>query len=340
MTTVVALLGTLVAGGGAAAGVTLILIAIEIAFSFDNAIVNAKTLGTLSRFWQSMFLTLGMVIAVLGMRMVFPIVIVVLTAGLSWHAVLNLALHHPEQYADKLALAHPQIAAFGGGFLLVLALEFFMSDEDRPVWSGRIERPLKRLRRWWFPIVSSVLAVFLTALIPSNHYRRTTIVAGCLGILVHVVIWRLTHLLQTRSESDAPATQLRPKSREPSLPRTGMAALWTFVYLEVLDASFSFDGVVGAFAITNKVLLIAAGLGVGALWVRSLTVFMVRRGTLGKYIYLEHGAYYTIVILAFILLASIMLDIPDAIPGLVGMGIIGASVLASRQAMAASPPKR
>lgn len=336
----IVLLSTLIAGGGAAAGVTLILIAIEVAFSFDNAIVNAKTLGTLSRFWQSMFLTLGMVIAVLGMRMVFPIVIVSLTADLSWHTVLNLALHHPEEYADKLELAHPEIAAFGGGFLLVLALEFFMSDEDRPLWSRRIERPLKKLQHWWFPVISSILIVFLVALIPANHYRRTTIVASCLGIFVHVAISRLTHLLQVRSESKKPTKHAPSKSQEPSLPRTGMAALWTFVYLEVLDASFSFDGVIGAFAITNKVFLIAAGLGVGALWVRSLTVFMVRRRTLGKYMYLEHGAYYTIGILALILLASIMLKIPDAIPGLVGMGIIGASLLASRQAIVASPAKK
>src|SRR5690606_21345166 len=100
-------------------------------------------------------------------------------------------------------------------------------------------------------------------------------------------------------------------------------------------ASFSFDGVLGAFAVTKDVVLIAIGLGVGALWVRSLTVFMVRRGTLDSYKYIEHGAHYTITVLSAVLILSIFINVPEVIAGLAGLGIIGSSIIASRQALAA-----
>ena len=89
-----------------------------------------------------------------------------------------------------------------------------------------------------------------------------------------------------------------------------------FLYLEVLDASFSFDGVIGAFAITNDIVLMALGLGIGAMYVRSLTVYLVRQGTLDDYVYLEHGAHYAIGALAVILLVTIQYEINEIITGL------------------------
>ncbi len=91
-----------------------------------------------------------------------------------------------------------------------------------------------------------------------------------------------------------------------------------FLYLEVLDASFSFDGVIGAFAITNDIVLMALGLGIGAMYVRSLTVYLVRQGTLDDYVYLEHGAHYAIGALAVILMVTIQYQINEVITGLVG----------------------
>jgi hypothetical protein len=307
--------------GFSAMVVTLILIAIEIAFSFDNAIINAKTLGKLSAGWQKIFLTVGMVIAVLGMRVIFPILIVSLTAHLSWSQVVTLALHHPTSYANKLTLAHPAIAAFGGAFLLMLALEFFMSDKRTVIWLASIERPLQRVAKIWVPGVISVTTVILISLIPANHHIQTTLVAGLLGILTHIAIELLTNAFGVS------------QSHNKKIAVTGTAALATFAYLEILDASFSFDGVIGAFAVTSKVILIAAGLGIGALWVRSLTVFMVRKNTLKQYIYLEHGAHYTVAVLALVLLLSIFLNIPNVLAGLVGIGFIGASLIASKQAL-------
>jgi len=157
------------------------------------------------------------------------------------------------------------------------------------------------------------------ALLPANTHTSETIVAGLLGAGTYAVLQAANGLF------------VRLYSRQPqrAAGQVGVAALMSLIYLEVLDASFSFDGVIGAFAITSNIVLIAAGLGIGALWVRSLTVFMVRRHTLGRYIYLEHGAHYTVLLLSFILLASIMWDISNYIPGLVGVGIITASVVSS-----------
>ena len=123
--TLAAILTAGLALGPFAALTTLVLIAIEIAFSFDNAVINAKVLARLSRLWQQLFLTIGMVFAIVGMRFVFPIVIVMVTANLPWSQVLDDALHHPETYSRHLESAHLAIAAFGGSFLLALTLYFW-----------------------------------------------------------------------------------------------------------------------------------------------------------------------------------------------------------------------
>ena len=324
--TIAALTAVFVGLGVAAMLVALILIAVEIAFSFDNAILNARILSHMSRFWQNMFLTLGAIIAVFGMRIVFPILIVSLTARLGWHEVLNLALHHPVRYADALQRAHPIISAFGGAFLLMLALHFFVDSTRKVRWLDRPERHMQRVASGWGPPLISLVAIAFVTALPINHYGRQTITAGIAGIAAYSLIQLCTVYMG----------KIQRRQAKRLTEYTGVAALISFLYLEVLDASFSFDGVLGAFAVTKKVVLIAIGLGVGALWVRSLTIFMVRRGTLGNYRYIEHGAHYTIGILACLLLISIFYDVPEVITGLAGLGVIFASIMASRQAMHAS----
>jgi hypothetical protein len=105
--------------------------------------------------------------------------------------------------------------------------------------------------------------------------------------------------------------------------------LGAFIYLEVLDASFSFDGVIGAFALTTNLFVIAIGLGIGAFYVRSLTIMLVERKTLGQYRYLEHGAFYAIMVLAVIMYVQTLVHIPEVITGLIGAVLIGLSLLSS-----------
>jgi hypothetical protein len=330
--TVGSLIGVALGMGLDALLIAAILIAVEIAFSFDNAIVNAKILKQMSRFWQVMFLTIGAAIAIFGMRLVFPIMLVAITAGLGWGEVIDLAIHHPEEYAHKLEESHVVLSAFGGSFLLMLALHFFFDATRKVLWFSHIERHMQRLAYHGASALVSFITIGLIAAMPFNHAKKDTLIAGALGIIVYTVIHGLaTFFSSTQSKKGG------------KVVLTGMAGFVSFMYLEVLDASFSFDGVLGAFAVTKDVVLIAIGLGVGALWVRSLTIFMVRRGTLDSYRYIEHGAHYTIAILALILLLSIFLNVPEVIAGLVGIGLIGSSIVASRQAMKAheqSPQKQ
>jgi hypothetical protein len=121
------------------------------------------------------------------------------------------------------------------------------------------------------------------------------------------------------------------------------ASAASFLYLEVLDASFSFDGVIGAFALTNNLFIIAIGLGIGAMFVRSLTVMLVEKGTLASYRYLEHGAFYAIGALALLMLVGTAVEVPDALTGLIGAVFIGLSLWQSirynraRQASGGAP---
>lgn len=322
LVTVASLIGVAAGMGLGALYVVSILLIIEITFSFDNAIINAKVLGRLSPFWQQLFLTVGVVIAIFGMRVLFPIIIVSLTAGLSFGQVVDLALNKPEQYGHHLELAHPMIAAFGGAFLLMLAFQFFFDDEREVLWLKQVEQKMQLLHRWvWAPLVTSVIMAFVS-LLPTNTHTRQMIIAGGLGTLSYVGLQLLVRLME-KSQKRANHTVSQKGSQ------VGMAAFMSFLYLQVLDASFSFDGVIGAFAISSDIILIAIGLGVGAIWVRSMTVYLVRRKVLGSFIYLEHGAHYTVFVLAVVMLASALLAVPDVVPGLTGLGIIVASIVAS-----------
>jgi hypothetical protein len=263
-----------------------------------------------------------MVIAIVGMRFVFPILIVMVTAGLPWGQVIDEALHQPQVYGEHLAKAHTSISAFGGSFLLMLSLYFFLDAGRDILWLWRIERPLQRIGGTvWLPVVLGGVVVAIIAAFAGNE-SATVLKAGAAGVLSYAALKLLIDGLG----------KLAPKGQK---VYSGWPAFLAFMYLQLLDASFSFDGVLGAFAITDKILLIALGLGVGAFWVRSLTVFMVRRGTLDAYRYLEHGAHYAIFVLSVALLGSIYLEVPDAVTGITGLGVIFSSFIASRQALRA-----
>jgi uncharacterized protein len=314
--TIASLLGVGYSMGSNAVFVTFVLILVEIVFSFDNAIINARILGGMSLFWQKMFITVGMLIAVFGMRLVFPIVLVVITTGLGGGQVVDLALNHPAEYAAELQKAHPLISSFGGMFLLMLALAFLFDPSRKTRWVNLIERPLQQLGKWWIYTLFAVAVLVLIAVSPANHHPEETLIAGGIGIILQLGLNKLNDLFSS--------SQIAKKKVQ-----TGLAGFMAFLYLQVLDASFSFDGVLGAFAVTQDVILIAIGLGVGALWVRSMTLFMVRRNVLSAYRYLEHGAHYTIAILAIVLLAGLFVDIPELVAGLTGLAVVGASVWSS-----------
>jgi hypothetical protein len=293
-----------------------------VAFSFDNAIVNAKVLERLSSVWRHLFLTVGVIIAIVGMRVLFPLVIVMISAHLPLHVVINEALHHPALYSRNVSASHDAIASFGGSFLMTLAFYFLFDDNRQELWLKQIERPLQRIGgSIWLP---PVLVIILIAIIAAFSGDSTQVLRlGLIGTISYTLLKLLIDGM----------AKLTPKG---SKMHYGWAGLVAFIYLQLLDAAFSFDSVLGAFAITNKVILIAVGLGIGALWARSLTVFMVKKGTLSSYKYLEHGAHYAILVLAVALLASLFFNVPNGVAGIVGLGIIVASFSTSKAALISS----
>ena len=328
-TTIAALIAALIYGGPSALLLCAILGILEVSLSFDNAVVNATVLNKLSDYWQKIFLTVGVLIAAFGMRFLLPVIVVWLTSGLNPKQALTLALHPPANHAayfpngtasyeTYLNNAHPLIAGFGGMFLLTLFLTFVF-EEREVTWLSWLEKPLARagrLDQMADAAAAIILATIADTVVPPDR-RLSVLLAGILGLVSYIVINGLGELFNT--EEDAAAVKL-----------VGKAAFFTFAYLEVLDASFSFDGVIGAFAITADPILILLGLGfIGAMFVRSLTVMLVRRGTLTEYVYLDHGAHWAIGALSIIMLVSIGVHINNIATGLVGVVLIGAAFLTS-----------
>jgi len=302
-----------------AAGIAAILSVMEVSLSFDNAVVNASVLKGWDEFWLKLFLGLGMIIAVFGMRLLFPLVIVATAADLGIMEVWNLALNDPKAFSLHLTNHHAEVAAFGGMFLLLVFLNFLLDDEKEVHWLGNVERKLGSLGK-----VSSIsVMVALGALMFSMTFveearKMVVLMAGLWGILIYIGVDMLSSMLEKQEEGGGDVGEM--------VKRGGIGG---FLYLEVLDASFSFDGVIGAFAITTDVVIIMLGLAIGAMFVRSLTVFLVRKGTLDEFVYLEHGAHYAIGILALIMLASMKFHIPELFTGLVGVAFIVASLWSS-----------
>lgn len=337
--TIAALITAFFYGGWSAFVLCLILGVLEVSLSFDNAVVNAKVLERMSEAWQKIFLTVGILIAVFGMRLVFPLLIVGVTANLGPIEALQLAMEKgdpsvPGTYGYVLAEAHPQIAAFGGLFLLMLFLDF-MFEEREFSWLSWIERPLARVGK----LANLSVIVGGLALVGAAEFLaedpHTVLLSGTLGMLTYLAVNGLGSLfegnLEAEIESDGDVAQAKGSSGPSGLAKaTGKAGFFLFLYLEVLDASFSFDGVIGAFAITPDPVIIALGLGfIGAMFVRSITIFLVRKGTLAEYVFLEHGAHWAIGALAAILLLSIKVHMNEIVTGLVGVVFIGAAFLSS-----------
>ncbi len=291
-----------------------ILAVLEISLSFDNAIVNANKLEKMTPIWRRRFLTWGILIAVFGMRILFPLLVVVVAAGINPVEAIRLAATEPARYAEIINGAHLSIAAFGGAFLMMVSLSWFIDDEKEVDWIRGLETGLRKcgaVRGVEIAIVLGLVLVF-SMVLPTRE-MGTFLFAAIFGIVTFLAVEILGHVLDRSQAADQVA-------------RGGLGA---FLYLEVLDASFSFDGVIGAFALTQNLFLIAIGLGIGAMYVRSMTIMLVERKTLAQFRYLENGAFWSILILSVIMFAQTLVHVPEVITGLLGAGFIGLSLMSS-----------
>ena len=292
-----------------------VLAVLEISLSFDNAIVNANKLKDMTPEWQHRFLTWGIIIAVFGMRIIFPLLIVVVAANIGPWQALVMAASQPEEYARIMHDAHLPIAAFGGAFLMMVGLSFFFDHEKDVHWVRWLEENISRhasIRGIEVAVVLITVMIFARFLEPVK--AQVFFHSAIWGLLTFLIVEVLGGLLD---------------SSQKNLSTAAKGGLGAFLYLEVLDASFSFDGVIGAFALSQNLFVIAIGLGIGAMYVRSMTIMLVEKGTLTQYRYLEHGAFYAILALSVIMFLQSMVHIPEVITGLGGACLIGLSLWSS-----------
>ncbi|MET8554780.1 DUF475 domain-containing protein [Streptomyces sp. NPDC004959] len=343
--TVLGLVAAAFYGGWTAFGVVAILAVLEISLSFDNAVINAGILKKMNAFWQKIFLTIGVLIAVFGMRLVFPVLIVAVTAKINPVDAVDLAINNKHHYQELVTDAHPAIAAFGGMFLLMIFLDFIFEDHDIK-WLGWLERPLAKLGKVdMLSVCVALILLLIASMTVATHAHvhggghvdkaETVLLSGIAGLITYLIVGGLSGFFENKleeeeeREEEAEEEAVKSGKSRSAVALAGKGAFFMFLYLEVIDASFSFDGVIGAFAITNDIILMALGLGIGAMYIRSLTVYLVRQGTLDDYVYLEHGAHYAIGALSVLLLVTIRYEIPEVVTGLIGVVLIAASFWSS-----------
>ena len=312
--------------GVAALVITIILSILEITLSADNAVVNSRVLMRMSKKWQVLFLTVGILVAVFLVRFALPIVMVAAMTSLSSTEVLNLALYDAEKYGHYLEEIAPSINAFGGIFLFFVAMFFFMEEERKHLWIRPVEKGFQKLASVPYMKYILAFATFVPVFYITDPDDREVVFGALVaGALTYLILHSIVIMMKQVNKKNAAKAQV------------GWAAFVAFMYLEVLDASFSLDSVVGAFALTNNIIIIMAGLGIGALWVRAMTLYMVKHQTLNKYRYLESGAHWAIACLALIMFLKLAhIEVPELIVGTIGLVFIGGAVLSSIRANSSS----
>lgn len=313
---ILAVIGAFFLGGFSAVFTVIFLTVLEVALSFDNAVVNAGILNHWNEVWRKRFLLWGILVAVFIMRLVFPLIIVGVVGNIGLTHTLELAIYRPDEYSNIMASAHHQVAAFGGAFLLMVCFNFFVAKHKTEHWLRLIEKPLTRLGKMEaIEAAIALLVVIAISYIMPQEQRNEFILAGMWGVITFILTKGLASLI---SPEDDKMGQ--------HVVKQGVGG---FLYLELIDASFSFDGVLGAFALTNNLFIIAFGLGAGAMFVRSFTILLVEKGTLNQYRYLEHGAFWAIGALALLMLIGVNTHIPEALTGLLGAFLIITSLYSS-----------
>ena len=300
--------------------IAFVLAVLEVSLSFDNAVVNAMKLEHMSEKWRHRFITWGILIAVFGMRFLFPLLVVAIFAKISILKVLNMALNDVHEYAHYLHLTHAPIVAFGGSFLLMLFMDYFTEEGKKVHWIKFIENRLQRLSKYQgvCTIVTLViLGILMLKIAPET--RASVFMSGVSGIITYLAIDGLAEWLERRQEA-------RAKLCADTVKCSGIVG---FMYLELIDASFSLDGVLGAFALSQDILIITIGLCIGAMFVRSLTIMLVEKKTLDQHLYLEHGAHWAIGTLAILMFVSTFHEVPEVVTGVMGLAFIVGALISS-----------
>jgi uncharacterized protein len=285
--------------------------------SVDNAIVNAETLATMQPKARRWFLTWGILIAVIGVRGVLPWLIVwVVTPGLGPLQAFTASLTGDPAALIAIRQSSPVLLLGGGVFFLFLFLYWIFLEPK--AFGLPMERAIARHGAWFYALVSVLLAVVVWFAL-----HRGPMLA--FGAVIGSTAFFITHGFRRYAEEQ----EQRLLAGQGHLSDIGK-----ILYLEVIDMTFSIDGIVGAFAFTLSVPLILLGNGIGAVIVRQLTYFGVER--IKKYAYLKNGAMYSILVLGLVMIAhGFVIHLPEWLSPLATFLIVGyffvKSLLAARR---------
>ena len=289
--------------------IVLGLVVFEIVNSVDNAVVNASVLKTMSLLWRKRFLLIGIVTSVFIVRFILPLIILWISVpAISLQEMFLAFSGQSDIGAHAIEMQKPVILAFGGIFLLLLYFHWLFLEKKDPLY---IERFIKEKFGVWFFAVAALVLVVVMYLSRANS---TMMLAAAIGSATFFLVYGLKETAE--------------KNEANIIAGSSLGDLSKFVYLEVLDSTFSFDGVIGAFAFTVNLLLIFIGLGIGALVMRELTIKGI--DTISKYKYLKNGALTSIGFLGlFMLVEAFGLELPSYIPTIVTFIVIGIAFYAS-----------
>jgi len=289
------------------------LIVFEIVNSIDNAIVNAHILKTMSKKWRKIFLFWGIITAVFLVRGLLPLVVV-------WLSVPEIGLagafrsiwDSPPEIAQLIEDRKGVILIGAGVFLLLLYLHWLFLEKKDPYFVfDKLVKP--RYGVWFYGFASFILV----GLLYLSRFSWKVMLAAAIGYAIFFIMQGFKEQAAKQEEA------LHGQS-------SGLSDLSKLMFLEVLDASFSFDGVMGAFAFTTSIPLIFIGNGIGALVVRQLTIKGIDKVT--NYKWLKNGAMTSIGFLGFFMIAkSFGLHIPEYLPTLLTIGLVGITFFKSSQ---------
>jgi hypothetical protein len=288
------------------------LIVFEVVNSVDNAIVNASVLKTMSLIWRKRFLLIGIFTSVFLVRFILPLIIVWISVpGISGSDLFLAFTGQSEVAAQAIEAQKPLILMFGGVFLIFLYFHWLFLEKKEPLF---IERFLKEKHGVWFFAFAAIILVIIMYLARADSM---VMLAAAIGSATFFILYGLK---QTAEESE----------RNLVAGAGSMSDASKFLYLEVLDMTFSFDGVIGAFAFTINLIMILIGIGIGALVVRELTI----RGidTISKYCYLKNGALTSIGFLGlFMIIEAFGIELPSVIPIIITFTLVGLAFYLSKR---------
>jgi len=281
--------------------------------SIDNAIINAEVLSTMSEKARRWFLLWGLLFAVFVIRGVLPWLIVWMsTPSLGPVGALTATFSSDPAVIAAIEQSAPMLLVGGGTFLVFLFFHWlFLEDKN---FGLRGERYFATKGVWFFAIVSIILAAIVWLALGRDPMMAFGAVIGSTAFFI-------VHGFRQNAEE-----------QERKMVSGDLSDISKIFYLEIIDATFSIDGVLGAFAFTMAVPLIIIGNGIGALIVREITVRNV--DSIKKYKYLKNGAMYSIFCLGIIMiLDSFGFGIPSFVSPIITFGVVGYFLVMSLRAM-------